>query len=230
MKKKCIDCLIEKESSDFCKNNHASDGLEYKCRECHKKLNLIYRTKNKEILEKKRKVYREENKEKLRVRRKELYLLNISKKRENRRRAYNKNIEKNRAYNRSLYQKNRESMRNRYSLWRRKKYSEDVSFRLRIILRNRIRSITKGGSLQKSSELFGCSVEFLKKYIESQFKSDMNWNNYGRVGWHIDHIIPCAMFDLSNSEQQKACFHYTNLQPLWAVDNLRKKDKILVYD
>jgi DNA/RNA endonuclease G (NUC1) len=55
----------------------------------------------------------------------------------------------------------------------------------------------------------------------------MNWENYGKNGWHIDHIIPCASFDLTDPKQQKNCFHYTNLQPLWAADNIRKSDKIL---
>jgi len=52
----------------------------------------------------------------------------------------------------------------------------------------------------------------------------MTWSNYGK-GWHIDHIKPCASFDLSNPEQQKICFHYTNLQPLWAIDNIKKGAK-----
>jgi len=61
----------------------------------------------------------------------------------------------------------------------------------------------------------------------------MSWDNYGTgyngkgmEQWHIDHIIPCASFDLSKPSEQKKCFHYTNLQPLWAKDNLRKKDKL----
>jgi hypothetical protein len=71
----------------------------------------------------------------------------------------------------------------------------------------------------------GCDVITFKKYLESQFKEGMNWNNYGRKGWHIDHIRPCSNFDLSNLEQQKQCFHYTNLQPLWWKDNLIKSSK-----
>ena len=73
-----------------------------------------------------------------------------------------------------------------------------------------------------------CSSDLnkLKQYLEPQFKPEMNWNNHGEI-WEIDHIKPCSSFDLTDTEQQKQCFHYTNLQPLWAEDNLRKGDKIL---
>lgn len=61
--------------------------------------------------------------------------------------------------------------------------------------------------------------------LEQQFTEGMTWENYGE--WHVDHIRPCVSFDLSIPEQQQECFHYTNLQPLWAKDNLQKSDKIL---
>jgi hypothetical protein len=72
-------------------------------------------------------------------------------------------------------------------------------------------------------QLVGCNIDILIKYIESLFLEDMSWDNYGK--WHIDHIRPCSSFDLSDNEQQKICFNYKNLQPLWAEDNLKKSDK-----
>lgn len=74
-------------------------------------------------------------------------------------------------------------------------------------------------------DLIGCDTEELRRHLESQFTKGMNWNNYGINGWHVDHIEPCASFDLTDEDQQKKCFHYTNLQPLWAKDNLRKSNK-----
>ena len=71
----------------------------------------------------------------------------------------------------------------------------------------------------------------LKQYLEKQFTKGMSWDNYGNPNgdhtscWHIDHIKPCASFDLTQEDQQKECFHYTNLQPLWAIDNLKKGGK-----
>ena len=75
-------------------------------------------------------------------------------------------------------------------------------------------------------ELLGVSMNEVRAYLELQFKSGMTWENYGYKGWHIDHIIPCASFDLTDPEQQRRCFHYTNLQPLWWHENLAKGDKL----
>lgn len=80
--------------------------------------------------------------------------------------------------------------------------------------------------VDKTIKLIGCSIDELKKYLEKQFKPGMTWKNYGIYGWHIDHIIPCCIFNLVEEEQQRICFHYTNLQPLWAKDNLTKGAKV----
>ena len=72
--------------------------------------------------------------------------------------------------------------------------------------------------------MIGCSILELKQYLELKFKKGMTWDNYSFYGWHVDHIKPCASFDLTDIEQQKECFHYTNLQPLWCNDNWIKGD------
>ena len=88
-------------------------------------------------------------------------------------------------------------------------------------LRIRINLALKGNpKLSTTMKLVGCSIERLKQHLEKQFKMGMSWNNYGK--WHIDHIRPCASFDLSKPSEQKKCFNYTNLQPLWAEENLKK--------
>jgi len=74
-------------------------------------------------------------------------------------------------------------------------------------------------------ELIGCSISAFRAHLESKFSDGMNWAD---GGWDIDHIIPCAVFNLSDPEQQKRCFHYSNTQPLWKLDNLRKHSKIVV--
>lgn len=140
--------------------------------------------------------------------------------------------EKNPAKIKDIISRNNRKMRD--SGYRRayykKKRETDVSFNITNNLRNRIwRALRRGDSARGGTlwELTGCSLLELKSWLESKFKEGMSWGNHGNYGWHIDHIIPCAAFDLSDIEQQKRCFHYTNLQPLWAHDNLAKKDKII---
>ena len=106
-------------------------------------------------------------------------------------------------------------------------YKNNPEFKLREYLRNRVREVLKEQKSIKSQstfELIGCSPKQLRNHIEKLFKKDMDWNNYGK--WHIDHIIPCSKFNLIDPEQQKICFNYKNLQPLWAKDNIIKSNKI----
>jgi len=91
------------------------------------------------------------------------------------------------------------------------------------VLRSRVYRVLKGDLKSAPTlTLLGCSIEYLKRYIERLFLPGMSWDNYGVHGWHIDHKRPCCTFDLSKPEEQRACFHYTNLQPLWAKDNWTK--------
>jgi len=107
-------------------------------------------------------------------------------------------------------------------LIRQRKYNKKN--KLTAYLRKRIwEALRNNYKSAHTLELLGCSVKFLKLWLQLQFKDGMSWSNYGK--WHVDHIRPCASFDMSNSEHQKACFNYTNLQPLWAKDNLEKSAK-----
>lgn len=99
----------------------------------------------------------------------------------------------------------------------------DLDFKLQHNLRNRLRKALQGRSKSaRTLELIGCDIGFLRRWLEAKFQPGMTWENYG--GWHIDHIMPCASFDLSDPVQQRTCFRWTNLQPLWAADNIRKSD------
>lgn len=103
---------------------------------------------------------------------------------------------------------------------------EDINFKIKRRLRHRIycalRFNTKVGSAVKD---LGCSIEEFKQYLESKFVESMTWENYGK--WHIDHVVPLDSFNLSNREELLLACHYTNLQPLWAKDNLVKSNKIV---
>ena len=131
----------------------------------------------------------------------------------------------NQANRHQYYLKNKEKFIKKIVEAEKIRYQTDNIFRLTKNLRRRIQLALKGKNKSQSTlELLGCSIENLKKHLEKQFKEGMNWSNHSVHGWHIDHIKPCASFDLSKPEEQAKCFHYTNLQPLWAEENQRKYD------
>lgn len=114
----------------------------------------------------------------------------------------------------------------RQNKYQNKRRKIDNNFKLKCYLRNRINAAIKGKNKSlKTLELLGCSVDELWNYLESKFQPGMTRENYGK--WHIDHIKPCARFDFNDPKQQLECFHYTNLQPLWAIDNIKKSDNIV---
>lgn len=100
-----------------------------------------------------------------------------------------------------------------------------IKHNLRVSLGNFIR---KHKSEKKCSaiKLVGCDIECLKKHLENQFQPGMSWDNWSRTGWHIDHIIPLNLFDVSDTNHQKKCFNYRNLRPLWAKENISKQDTL----
>lgn len=119
----------------------------------------------------------------------------------------------------------RKSHRSHLAATRRERRASSVEARIVDSLRSRLNDVLKKALQHKTRRalaLLGCTPQELLTYLESQFSEGMSWGNYGPKGWHIDHKRPCASFDLADPEQQALCFHYTNLQPLWAVDNLSK--------
>lgn len=130
-----------------------------------------------------------------------------------------------------------ESNKKTKSIWQLKKTGKtwdsdlerekiDVNFMISRKLRNRLyQAIKNNYKLGSAVRDLGCSIEELKQHIESKFQESMSWENYGK--WHIDHITPLASFNLENREELLKACHYTNLQPLWAEDNLSKGDKVV---
>jgi hypothetical protein len=226
VKKVCACCKEEKNIDCFNKEQTRKDGLGVYCREClHDKYmanrdNRIatvkrrYDKKCDEIKSYNRERYHKSS-EKIAAQVRDYYKNNKSKVLE-----YKKE-----------YRQRDESKQN-YNKWKaaykKKRFNDDIDYKLKYVISSQVRRYVKGElKTKKAAELVGCSMEKLRKHIESQFKEGMLWNNHGFYGWHIDHIIPCASFDLADIEQQKKCFHYTNLQPLWAEENLKKGAKII---
>ena len=135
-----------------------------------------------------------------------------------------KNKEKIVVYNNEYLQNNRKSINLKRNLNNKQKRKTNPIFVLKSRERLRVWEAIKGKrKTAKTENLLGCSYEFLKQYIESLFVDGMSWENMSQ--WHIDHIKPLAIFDLNDVEKQKIAFNYKNLQPLWAIDNMKKGAK-----
>jgi len=207
----CLKCNIEKDLSYFTNNKTKKDGKCVYCRSCYAAINKEWRKNNPE---KDKKIHDKWGKN------------NIEAIRKNRLRSYYRHKEKMNKYSREYKKRNKEELNRKAKAYTRHKYITDINFRLRIILRGRLwKAISRKSKQSGALVLLGCSIDELKSYLEKQFVTGMNWDNYG--DWHIDHIKPCCSFDLTDLEQQRICFHYTNLQPLWAKDNIRKNGKII---
>ena len=139
---------------------------------------------------------------------------------------YKKNRKILRAKQKKYYAKNSHRFTERKRLWGINRRKNDPSYKLKINLRRRVLHALKGVKKNKSTlKLLGVKdIEFVWNHLEKSFKLGMTRQNHGK--WHIDHIIPCVSFDLTKPEEQAKCFHYTNLQPLWASENLAKGSKI----
>lgn len=173
-----------------------------------------YRKKNqfkyKQKADEYKKQWYQKNKEIIKQKRKNYYLIN------------KENILKSQKQYNLKNKENKKKYIKNYNVSRRKK---DIEFRLLCVLRSRLNKFIKNKN-KSTLQLTGCTINKLKKHLEKKFKKNMSWKNYGVKGWHIDHIVPCSSFDLTDLEQQKKCFHYTNLQPLWWYENLSKGFKI----
>ncbi len=161
----------------------------------------------------KTKIYNDLNKDKIKNRKSKWYYLNKNDVQTINKEWRLKNKDRLKKY-KSCYNKTKESISVQYKL----------SNRLRQRLYKAINGNFKSGSAVKD---LGCSIEELKLHLESKFQSGMNWDNWTHDGWHIDHIKPLASFDLTDRNQLLEACHYTNLQPLWATDNIVKSDKIV---
>ena len=197
----CNKCKEEKNVCEFYKNSKNPNIYRGQCKKCMNKLSSNHYEKNSTIISEKSRQFRiehpEVNKEKCRIYKK------------NNPDSFKNWLEKNKEH-RKKYINN---------------YNIDPKNKIKNSLRSRINELmNKKYNNPRTLNLVGCDYEFLMGYIESKFTKNMTWDNYGYYGWHLDHIIP-----LSTAKTEKeiyVLYHYTNLQPLWAEDNLRKSNRI----
>jgi hypothetical protein len=212
-KKICSKCKIEKDVCEFHKHSPSKNGVRGVCKECRK----LEKHKNYE--------YRLINKEKIRIKNKKWLEENPNYNKEYSK-IYNvKNREKLNLKLKKWRETNKTLHRVKNQIKRNEKYNNDIFFRLKHLLRCRLNKIINFKRNKSSIDILGCSIEVLISHLESQFKDGMSWDNYGYYGWHIDHIIPVST--AKTEDEIYKLFHYTNLQPLWSKDNLKKSNKII---
>ena len=216
--KVCSKCKEEKNICDFGNLKTSKDGLSYSCKQCDRQRGKEYRNKNyKKILEQ-NKIWRAKNPEWVYNRHKRFRDNNKDKVNEMKRNWLSKNPQKRKEYRENYKPRKREQKKERRE--------NDPTFVIISNIRSRLYKYLKKHNITKKNKTFeivGCAPEFLKEHLEKQFVSGMTWEN--RSEWHIDHIIPLSSAK-TEEELYKLC-HYTNLQPLWAEDNIKKSNKIV---
>jgi hypothetical protein len=166
----------------------------------------IYYNLNKADILNKRKEYAKNNKQILKIKSKKYYELHKDE-------IAAEGVE--------YYKKNRSRIIARSIKYEKNRMDTDINFRLKKRMKARLKlALICNYKAGMAVKMLGCSIENFRQYLEKKFLEGMSWENYGK--WHIDHIIPCSFFDLTKPENQEKCFHYTNQQPLWAIDNLKK--------
>ena len=200
----CTKCKLEREENEFFSDKRHSDGLYSSCKSCCRDFAFKHRRTEKGVMYMKK--------------------YNSSVERKICLREYN-NCDKRREY----LEKRRMSIRykeyNREYKQTEKYKAYEKEHMLEHLLRHRLRMALKGNFKAGSAVRdLGCTIQELKVHLEKLFKPGMTWENYGE--WHIDHKYPLSKADLTDREQLLKVCHYTNLQPLWKLDNLKKWNKI----
>lgn len=213
--KKCGKCQEEKEFQEFNKCKSGKYGLHNQCRSCQRETKQKWVENNREHV--KEYSQREDVREAARERDNKRY------KEDEEYRL--KTLERNRLRR----QKEPAKIKQRANESKRRK--ENINYRLRATLNTRLRQILRLQAICKEGsilELIGCSMGDFVKHIESLWTEGMCWENYGRNNdnWQLDHIIPCCSFDLNFPEEIKKCYHFSNVQPLWKLENASKGSRM----
>jgi len=218
----CTKCNVEKNLFEFSKKPNTKDGLAYKCKQCYKEyhynnIDKIKETHKKNFQnfknnfpEKYKDYYNKWNKNQKEYK-KEWYLKYVS---------IEENKQRLNEYSQLYKKENRDKVNN----YVKRKYKNDIQFKLKELIKSRINSALKEhfATKDKTSLIYlGCTVLIYKLYLEQLFLPEMNWKNHGEI-WEIDHIIPLVSFDLTVEENQLKAFHYTNTRPLFKTTKIAK--------
>ena len=237
--KTCSKCTTAKGDEDFPKKGCM-------CKVCVKEYMREYHQKNKEVLAEKQKENRNSDPEERRARERAYYANTRERRLQSKKTSAVKNKDAVAARMKDYYakhteviktqvRKRQENLTPEQKAHQRVKANErarlrteiDANYKVKKYIACRIRTAIKKGCGSKNNstaELVGCDIQSLREHLENQFQQGMSWANYG--DWHVDHRLPCAMFDLTQECEQKRCFHFSNLQPMWGHDNIVKSAQV----
>jgi hypothetical protein len=219
MEKTCTLCEETKSIEDFGKHKQMKDGHLNQCKVCRKEYMKAYESKNREKLSEKAKEYYENNREQIKERVRNYWNDNAHEINEKRRERYNNDEEYR---EKVLTECSKSNARCRPERRMEAKENKTPSYYLELCRKRMWHAFNgRGAKSDKTKALLGCDGDFLKRYLESAKVEGKDYSNA-----HIDHIIPCSSFDMLDEEQQRKCFHYTNLQLLPVHENLAKSNKI----
>ena len=237
----CKKCGIDKSLDNYGDNKKNEDGKAIYCKECERLRGDEYRKKNREKVNQSAKNWRNNNPENYKktiqkyleknpnmtaTERTKIYRQDINyREKENKRRKdhYKNNIETEREKSKKYYHENKKLLRTNNNEWKKNKRKTDGFYRMKLNLRHRLRDYLFGESKsRRTKDIVGLDKMKFKSYVENKFLGGMTWDNYGK--WHLDHIKPLCQ--AKDNDEALLLNHYTNLQPLWAEDNLKKNRKI----
>ncbi len=224
--KRCPGCMIEKENNQFSRDSHTKDGLRCHCKECQAITKKEYYTKTAERQRQVALEWAKNNKDRRKTVRAKWLESNKAYVQEYRRKRYENTRERQVELAKEWRKKNPEKIK---QIRQKKSLREQSSptFRINHSVSSLIRfSLHDGKKNQHWEFLVGFTLQQLKDHLEKHFLPGMSWDNYGQ--WHIDHKIPVSAFNFEKPEEIdfKRCWALENLQPLWATDNVKKRNKL----
>ena len=226
--KKCTRCNETKELTEFSKHREGKNGLRPACKACCKAYNKKWNFENREARRAykkqydidnrdKNQAYYQANKESIISRTREWYEANKDYKAEYDKVYQEENKERLKAQGLEYRKNNKDIIQAKWT----ERYRNDIEFRITDNMRKRVRKALNGNSKSASTiELLGCTGEYFRDHLKQQFTEGMTWDNI-----HVDHILPVSAFNMKLKKHQKYAFHWSNCQPLFAVDNMSKNDK-----
>ena len=192
---------MDQKHCGICDNSYPRSEFKYgksSCYSCQKQMACEWKAKNKEYTQEYTRRWREQHKEDIKQ------------------------------YNANYALQHKEAIQRRSTRYHNERAKVDFNFKMAKTLRTSLRYLVKNGNMAKGRsalELLGCSLPFLKEWFAYNFSEDMSFDNHGKV-WHIDHTVPVSKFNLSDEREAQLCFHWSNLKPMYAADNMSKKNHL----